>query len=55
MPMRWQTAEPMAMQQHGGRIKLADHTEPKKDSGAEPVADEPRPVTPAAPAPRDLH
>jgi hypothetical protein len=55
MPMRWQPAAPMAMQQHGGRIKLADHPEPEKDSGAEPVADEPRPETPAEPAPRNWH
>jgi hypothetical protein len=52
MPMRWQTAAPMAMQQHGGRIKLADHPELRDEpqgEGAKPVA-EGRPGASESPA-----
>ena len=52
MPMRWQPAAPMAMQQHGGRIKLADHPELRNEAQSEavkPVA-EGRPAPPESPA-----
>jgi hypothetical protein len=44
MPMQGQTAVPMAMQQHGGRIKHVDRTEPR-DGGrderpAQPIGDD---------------
>ena len=45
MPVRWQIAAPMAMQQHGGRIKPPAHVdpddEPRSNRGAPPMADDP--------------
>jgi hypothetical protein len=49
MPMRWQPAAPMAVQQHGGRIKLADHPELRDEARSEGV----KPVAEGRPAPSE--